>query len=549
MVTHGAGGQLHAVADQIVLECGDAQRIDLTLFRLEQNIKSAVGHGERVVAELKLTGLLADLVHREIDDPAELVALLVHVSGDRCAECLEHDARSLACGILIACADADEAVGLKSESLVKLRLLGCKELCDAACKLTVFVGLEPVGLISRLDLDGGAELVYVLAGKVAVGNDYRLDTALVEGCKARVTAEVANVTHFKVDAEVGLVGAVLLHRLLKSDAAEGCAACDVVGAVLGEHGRQHVLDDVENVLLRGKRHLHVELIELAGAAVASCVLVTEAWRYLEIAVKAGGHEQLLKLLGRLRQSIELAGVLSCGNEVVSRTFGAGCGKDGGRDLKEIMLHHRLAQSGDNLAAQDYVLLDCGVAQVEVAVFKPCRLVRLKAAVYLKGQLVVAAAAKYFDLFGNDLDIAGGQLEILAVTLTNASLDRDGAFLVYALYDLHHLFVFNDDLRGAVEVTQNDEGKVAADLTDVLHPADELNLFSGVLDPELAAVMCAHLCHGHLSSLITGALERCSMSRFISSEASSMLSFCWVPLLISLRATTFSFISSSPISTA
>ena len=94
-----------------------------------------------------------------------------------------------------------------------------------------------------------------------------------------------------------------------------------------------------------------------------------------------------------------------------------------------MLHHRLAQSGHHVAAQNDVVLHGGVAQIQIAVLQAGGLVGGPAAVDLKGQLVVAAAAKYFDLFGNDLDIAGGQLEILAVTLTNASLDRDGAFLV------------------------------------------------------------------------------------------------------------------------
>ena len=55
-------------------------------------------------------------------------------------------------------------------------------------------------------------------------------------------------------------------------------------------------------------HLEVELVELAGRAVGAGVLVAEAGRDLEVAVEAGDHQQLLELLRRLRQRVELAGV-------------------------------------------------------------------------------------------------------------------------------------------------------------------------------------------------------------------------------------------------
>ena len=53
-------------------------------------------------------------------------------------------------------------------------------------------------------------------------------------------------------------------------------------------------------------HLEVELVELARRAVGARVLVAEAGRDLEVAVEAGDHQQLLELLRRLRQRVELA---------------------------------------------------------------------------------------------------------------------------------------------------------------------------------------------------------------------------------------------------
>ena len=87
-----------------------------------------------------------------------------------------------------------------------------------------------------------------------------------------------------------------------------------------------------------------------------------------------------------------------------------------------MLHHRLAQSGNDVAAQYNILLYSGVSQVEIAVLQAHGLVCLAAAVNFKRELVIAAAAEYLDLFGDDLDITGGELGVLAGALAHGSLD-------------------------------------------------------------------------------------------------------------------------------
>ena len=153
-----------------------------------------------------------------------------------------------------------------------------------------------------------------------------------------------------------------------------------------------------------------------------------------------------------------------------------------------MLHHRLAQSRDDVAAQDDILLYCGVSQVEIAIFKTRGLVRFAAAVDFKRQLVIAAAAEDLDLFGNDLNIAGGELGVLARALAHGALNRDNAFLIDALYDLHHILGLDDDLSRAVKIADYDECEILAYLADVLHPSDDLDLFSDVFDAELIAGM-------------------------------------------------------------
>ena len=153
-----------------------------------------------------------------------------------------------------------------------------------------------------------------------------------------------------------------------------------------------------------------------------------------------------------------------------------------------MRHHGLPQGGDDVAAQDDVLLDGGVAQVEIAVLQTLGLIRVAAAVDLERQLVVLAAAEQLDPLRHDLDVAGGLLGVLAGTLTDGAGDGDGRLLVDALDLAHDLFRLDDDLRRAVEITQDDKGKVIADHTDVFHPADKGDMLAGVFDAELAAGM-------------------------------------------------------------
>ena len=159
-----------------------------------------------------------------------------------------------------------------------------------------------------------------------------------------------------------------------------------------------------------------------------------------------------------------------------------------------MLHHGLADGCDHVAAQDDVVLDGGVTQVEIAVLETLGLVGLAAAVDLERQLVVAAAAKDGDAAGHDLDLASGQLRVLAGALTDNAGDVDGGFLVDGLDDVHHLLRLHDELRRSVEVAQDDEGKVAADDADILQEARQRDRLSDVRQTKLATGMRSGLHH-------------------------------------------------------
>ena len=293
----------------------------------------------------------------------------------RARELYEH-ARALLRRALIAGGEQDQRPRLEAEAGLHRVGDGLHELGYAADDLALFVHAEPVGLAAGLDLGVGAELVYLLAAAGIAGDGDGLDDLALEGAEAAAAEQLRGVLGGEVDAEVGLVGAVFLKRLGIGDALEGRLAGAGILTVLREDGRQDGLEHLEDVLLAGEGHLHVELIELAGGAVRPRVLVAEAGGYLEIAVKARGHEQLLELLRRLGQGVELAGVVPRRDEVVARALGGGHGEDGRGYLHEALRLHGAAERGDDLGAEDYVRLDLRVAQVEVAVAEPRGLVGL-----------------------------------------------------------------------------------------------------------------------------------------------------------------------------
>ena len=496
VVTDGTAGQLHAVAHQVILVGGDGQGVDFAPLRLQQYLQAAAGHGERIVAELQLAGLVADLVHGEVHDPAELVALLVHVALTGRAEGLDEHTGGFGGGG--TCGPQPQSVGLQIQGLGQLLLKACDELGNAAGQLAVFVRLEPVGFGAGLHLAVGQQLVDLLAGELAVGHGDHLHGLTPQGVELTLGKQGGDILAGQVNAQVGLIGAVGLHGVPIGNAAEGGGGGHVIGAELGEDGRQHVLQHGEHILLGGEGHFHIQLVELAGGTVASGVLVPEAGGNLEIAVKPGGHQQLLELLGSLGQSIELAGVLPGGHQIIPGALRGGGRQDGRGDFQETVIRHGGPQGGHHLAAEDDVALYCRVPQVQITIFQTLGLVGLAAAVDLKGQAVVAAAAQDLNFFGEHLHIAGGLLGILAGPLPDGALYADGGLLVQAVDDVHHFLTLYHHLGSAVEVTQHHKGEVLAHHADVLHPTHDLHVLSGVGQTQLPAGMGSHLHHIDLS---------------------------------------------------
>ncbi len=78
VVTDGAGREFRPVADDVVLDRLDGEDlVAIGGIERQELLDTQVRHGERVVGEVDLLLLLVPLVHREVDDPAQLESVLV----------------------------------------------------------------------------------------------------------------------------------------------------------------------------------------------------------------------------------------------------------------------------------------------------------------------------------------------------------------------------------------------------------------------------------------------------------------------------------------
>ena len=159
-----------------------------------------------------------------------------------------------------------------------------------------------------------------------------------------------------------------------------------------------------------------------------------------------------------------------------------------------MIRHRLPERRHNLAAKDNVLLHLRVAEIQIAVFQPLRLIRLTAAVDLKGELAMEALSKHCHLLRDNLNLAGCLLLVLGASLPDRPGHLDRGFLRDILEEPHHLFCLCYDLRGSVKIPHNNERKTGRNNTHILKPARKRDRLANVPNAKLATCVRTRLHH-------------------------------------------------------
>ncbi len=239
----------------------------------------------------------------------------------------------------------------------------------------------------------------------------------------------------------------------------------------------------EYVVLLDEAHFDVELVELARQPVGARVLVAEAGRDLEVAVEARHHQELLVLLRRLRQGVELAGVDARRHQEVARALGRGRREDRGRELVEAGLVHAPADGAGDLQPLHDDAVQRLAPQIQEAVGEAqvFRVVRL--AEHRHGQLL--GRRQHLDLGGNHLDLARRELGVhrrLSVDdrpVAHGAVDADHPLRAHRLGRLEGRAVgVGHDLGQAVVVAQVDEQQAAV-VAHAVHPARQAHVLADI----------------------------------------------------------------------
>ena len=252
---------------------------------------------------------------------------------------------------------------------------------------------------------------------------------------------------------------------------------------------EHALEESVDALAVDERRLDVDLGEL-HLAVGTEILVAETTGDLKIFFHPRHHEDLLELLRRLRERVELAGMNARRHEVFARTF-RGALKQGGRfDLDEFLRVEVVAHSLGGAMAGQEILAHLRPAQVEVAVGQAQVLVDLVAAGV--GQRERRGVGNVVDHEFARIDLHLARRQVLVHHVRRAQFDfprNPDDRLILEVGGLGAALGVEFDLRHTLPVAQVDKDDAAV-VADGVDPAGKRDRGVEVGLGELGAVMGA-----------------------------------------------------------
>ena len=434
------------------------------------------------------TFVVERLEQREVDDPEELQAALVH---RRTAELHPQRSEHVVDQATSARGDQQEVAGLGAHRVDGPELLGLgQELEHRAVEPAAVDHPHPHQTRGTELLGPVDELVDLGVRHPALtGQPDGLDQVGLEGAELGGAEDLAQVDELEAEAHVGLVGAVVLLGLVPRHARHGTGARpgDRLGRV--EH---RFADHGHDVVGVGEAHLCVELHELE-LAVGAQVLVAQAAGDLVVAVQAADHEQLLEQLRALRERVELTRRQARRHHEVACALGRRRDQHRRLHLGEALRVERAVQRRVHLRAHAQVALETRTAEVDVAVPQAQHLVGLDAIV--DGERRRLGLVEHLERGRRQLDLTGGQRVVDGALGPVAHLSRDPHDVLTA--DPVHVGAdvvarVDDDLQDAGDVAHVEEHHPAVVATAVDPPAHD-DLAVDVGGPEIAGAIGAHHC--------------------------------------------------------
>ena len=452
------------------------------------------------MAEVDLLGVFVVLEHREIDDPAEFVGVLLDQAQFGTDAGTGEPGQLGRLGFL-AGGEETAIIRAKAERLIQRQhAFLAMVLGDGAAELTALAGdIAETGIAfaARPFVHVVEELAALFgrAGRRNGAHDVAALHHLGEQAKARPDEVAADIADDDRVAQVGLVVAVLQHRFRIGNARERALGDRprITAAEAGElfkHPGQHGFDGSEHVFLGDKAHFEIELVEFTRAAISPRVFIAEAGRDLEIAIKAGDHQQLLEHLRRLGKRIEFPRMHAAGHQIIARAFRAARRQDRRLEFHEPLIDHAAAQRRNHIAAQHDVLVQAVATQIEEAILQADILGIFGLTGHRHRQFIGGGLDG--DILGAHFHFAGGQPAIDGAAFAQHDITNDGDHRFHPDAVQHRerrRRRAGNDLGQAMVIAQIDE-QHAAMIALAVDPARQFDRLAGIGGAQGGAVVGA-----------------------------------------------------------
>ena len=311
---------------------------------------------------------------------------------------------------------------------------------------------------------------------------------------------VADFDNLNRIAQIGLIRAVFCQSLAVGNLRKRFADFPSVGELF-EQSKQHGLKGIKDILLLNETHLDIELVELSRRPVGAGILVTKTGRDLKVSIKTGNHGELLKLLRRLGESIELPRMHSGRNKEVSSAFRRRCRKYRCLVFEKPRARHPFPYRGDDFRAQHDVAVHGGAPKIEKAVLQADIFRERRLAEH--GQRQGFGAGQYVEILDAHFHFARGNVFIdgLRITLYHLAVhthDRFGRYVAGKLKAF--VFGLKNALGYAVVVAQIQEQQAAV-VTLAVQPSGQANLLAVILESEFITIMASKGMHNVLKDAL------------------------------------------------
>ena len=278
---------------------------------------SPLGVADRHIVIIRIVG---GLEQREVHNPGEREIVGLEQTGT-ISQFHTHGTQQLLSGDAAACGEEHGiAVFRANDFLQASAFLFRQVLGNRSLELAV-LSEHHVGKALGAALLGPILPSVELAARrgCATPKEHRADVRSLEHTERSVLEVVSQLDQWIAETQIRLVGAVLIHGFLPSDALN--RQLDLIACRL-PNGGDDLFGHGHHIFLIHECHFHIKLGELR-LSVGTEILITVATCQLVVAFHARNHEQLLEQLRGLRQRVpgtrhqtgrhhEIAGAFRCG---------------------------------------------------------------------------------------------------------------------------------------------------------------------------------------------------------------------------------------------